>query len=73
MDNMTQQERKEFNKVLEELFPITKVVIDGVEYEWFQFEIQVEDGDTVRIERYGFRLEDGEWILSRLETAEVEE
>ena len=72
MDNMTQQERKEFNKVLEELFPITKVVIDGVEYEWFQFEIQVEDGDTVRIERYGFRLEDGEWILSRLETADVE-
>ena len=72
MDSMTQQERKEFNKVLEELFPITKVVIDGVEYEWFQFEIQVEDGDTVRIERYGFRLEDGEWILSRLETADVE-
>ena len=72
MDNMTQQERKEFDKVLEELFPITKVVIDGVEYEWFQFEIQVEDGDTVRIERYGFRLEDGEWILSRLETADVE-
>lgn len=73
VENMTEKEQEEFNKMLEELFPVTTMTIDGVKYEWFQFEIQIEDGDSVRIERYGFRLEDEKWILSRLETADVEE
>ena len=66
---MTEEEYAEFEAMLMESFPQETVVIDGVEYTFFTLELEVREGDTVRYERYGFRLEGEEWILTRLEVA----
>lgn len=66
---MTEAEYAEFEAMLLESFPQETVVIDGVEYTFFTLELEVREGDTVRYERYGFRLEGEEWILTRLEVA----
>lgn len=66
---MTQEEYAAFEAMLLENFPQETVVIDGVEYTFFTLELEVREGDTVRYERYGFRLEGDEWILTRLEVA----
>ena len=66
---MTEAEYAEFEAMLLESFPQETVVIDGVEYTFFTLELEVREGDTVRYERYGFRLEGDEWILTRLEVA----
>ncbi len=66
---MTEEEYAEFEAMLMESFPQETVVIDGVEYTFFTLELEVREGDVVRYERYGFRLEGEEWILTRLEVA----
>ena len=73
VENMTAKEKSEFDEMMQELFPITTQIIDGKEYQWFQFEMEIEIDGKIVIERYGFRLEDGEWIFSKLETAELKE
>ena len=67
---MTQQERAAFEETLLSSFPQEVIELDGVEYTFFVLELEVRVGDTVRIERYGFRLEGEEWIFTRLEVAD---
>ena len=67
---MTEQERVAFEETLLSSFPQEVIELDGVEYTFFVLELEVRVGDTVRIERYGFRLEGGEWIFTRLEVAD---
>ena len=57
----------EFEAALLESFPQETIEIDGVEYSFFVLELEVRTGDEVRYERYGFRMEDGAWIFTRLE------
>ena len=47
--------------------------MDGVEYTVFVLELEVRVGDSVRVERYGFRLEGDTWIFTRLEVADPPE
>jgi len=63
---MNEAEKAEFNAALAESFPTETLVVDGVEYTWFVLEIEIRTGDEVRYERYGFRLEGEEWILTKL-------
>ena len=67
---MTEQERVAFEETLLSSFPQEVIELDGVEYTFFVLELEVRVGDAVRIERYGFRLEGGEWIFTRLEVAD---
>ena len=57
----------EFKAALLESFPQEAIEIDDVEYSFFVLELEVRTGDEVRYERYGFRMEDGAWIFTRLE------
>ena len=59
-----------FEETLLSAFPQEVIELDGVEYTFFVLELEVRVGDAVRIERYGFRLEGGEWIFTRLEVAD---
>ena len=45
-------------------------MVDGETYTWFTVDLEVRVGDTVRVERYGFRWDDGQWIFAKLEIAE---
>jgi len=67
---MTAEEKAAFEAMLLESFPTEIVVIDGVEHTLFIIEIEVTDGEMVRIERYGLEHVDGEWNLILLEDAE---
>ena len=67
---MTEEERAAFEETLLSAFPQEVIELDGVEYTFFVFELEVRVGDTVRIERYGFRLEGEDWIFTRLEVAD---
>ena len=69
LDGMSAAERTAFDAALAEYFPMETVVVDGEEYTWFTIDLEVWEGDTVRIERYGFRLEGDEWIFAKLEIA----
>ena len=69
LDGMSASERTAFEAALTEYFPMETVVMDGEEYTWFTIDLEVWEGDTVRIERYGFRLEGDEWIFAKLEIA----
>lgn len=69
LDGMSAAERTAFEAALAEYFPMETVVVDGEEYTWFTIDLEVWEGDTVRIERYGFRLEGDEWIFAKLEIA----
>ena len=66
---MTEEERAAFEEALLTSFPQETIELDGVEYTFFVLELEVRVGDTVRVERYGFRLEGDEWIFTRLEIA----
>lgn len=70
VNTLDEAARTEFEKTLMESFPQETVVIDGQEYTFFVLEIEVRRGETVRIERYGFRNEDDEWILTKLEISQ---
>ena len=67
---MSEEEYAAFEEALLTSFPQQTVEVDGVEYTFFVIELEVRVGDTVRIERYGFRQEDEAWIFTRLEIAE---
>ncbi|HIV31023.1 MAG TPA: hypothetical protein IAB20_08960 [Candidatus Pullichristensenella excrementipullorum] len=67
---MSEEEYAAFEQALLTSFPQQTVEVDGVEYTFFVIELEVRVGDTVRIERYGFRQEDEAWIFTRLEIAE---
>ena len=67
---MSEEEYAAFEQALLTSFPQQTVEVDGVEYTFFVLELEVRVGDAVRIERYGFRLEGGEWIFTRLEVAD---
>ena len=69
IDAMSEADRAAFEASLTEYFPVETIVVDGQEYTWFTIDLEIRDGDTIRIERYGFRLEDGEWIFAKLEIA----
>ena len=70
IDAMDEADRAAFEETLAAYFPTETVEVDGVEYVWFTIELEVRDGDTVRVERYGFRQdEDGQWIFAKLEVA----
>ena len=69
IDAMSEADRAAFEASLAEYFPVETIVVDGQEYSWFTIDLEIRDGDTIRIERYGFRLEDGEWIFAKLEIA----
>lgn len=66
---MSEQEYAAFEAVLLESFPQEAIEIDGEEYIFFIIELEVRVGDSVRIERYGFRREGDEWIFAQLEIA----
>ena len=66
---MSEQEYAAFEAVLLENFPQEAIEIDGEEYIFFIIELEVRVGDSVRIERYGFRREGDEWIFAQLEIA----
>ena len=67
---MSEEEYAAFEQALLTSFPQQTVEVDGVEYTFFVIELEVRVGDTVRIERYGFRQEDEAWIFTRREIAE---
>ena len=63
---MTETEKAEFETLMMENFPTETIEIDGVEYTFFVLDLEIIDGDEIRYERYGFRFENGEWLLTRL-------
>ena len=70
LDAMDAAARTAFETSLMEYFPTETVVVDGETYTWFTVDLEVRVGDTVRVERYGFRWDDGQWIFAKLEIAE---
>ena len=68
---MSEEEYAAFEQALLTSFPQQTVEVDGVEYTFFVIELEVRVGDTVRIERYGFRQEDEAWIFTRLEIGRI--
>ena len=70
---MTEEDRAAFEEALLTSFPQETIELDGVEYTFFVLELEVRVGDSVRVERYGFRLEGDAWIFTRLEVADPPE
>ena len=70
---MTEEDRAAFEEALLTSFPQETIELDGVEYTFFVLELEVRVGDSVRVERYGFRLEGEDWIFTRLEVADPPE
>ena len=68
---MDEEETAAFQQMLEENFPVETVEMDGVEYRFFVFEVEIETEEGLRRERYGFREEDGAWIFVKLSVAET--
>ena len=71
IDAMSEEEAAAFRQMLEENFPVETVEMDGVEYRFFVFEVEIETEEGLRSERYGFREEDGAWIFVKLSVAET--
>ena len=71
IDAMNEEEKAAFQQMLEENFPVETVEMDGVEYRFFVFEVEIETEEGLRRERYGFREEDGAWIFVKLSVAET--
>ena len=44
---------------------------DGVEYNFFVLEIEIITEERTRLERYGFREEEGIWIFAKLSVADI--
>ena len=44
---------------------------DGVEYNFFVLEIEIITEEGTRLERYGFREEEGIWIFAQLSVADI--
>ena len=63
---MSEEEQAEFEALLLEIFPTETIEIDGVEYTFFVLDLEIITGDEIHYERYGFRFEDGEWLLTQL-------
>ena len=71
IDAMNEEEKAAFQQMLEENFPVETVEMDGVEYRFFVFEVEIETEEGLRRERYGFREEAGAWIFVKLSVAET--
>ena len=67
ISKMTAAEKKAFEDLIALTFPVETIVIDGVAYDFFVIDVEIKDGDTDKVERYGFRKDDdGQWILTQL-------
>lgn len=67
VSKMTAAEKKAFEDLIALTFPAETIVIDGVAYDFFVIDVEIKDGDTDKVERYGFRKDDdGQWILTQL-------
>ena len=71
IDAMNEEEKAAFQQMLEENFPVETVEMDGMEYRFFVFEVEIETEEGLRRERYGFREEAGAWIFVKLSVAET--
>lgn len=73
MAAVSEEERTAIEEKLAEYFPVEEVVIDGVRTSYFVIDLRIEVDGVVRVERYGFRLdENGEWIFVKLDLQSVQ-
>ena len=70
---MSEEEKAALKEQMLKSFPVEKVIVGGVEYEYFAIELKVTIDGEERYERYGFREENGEWFLTSLARGRVEE
>ena len=66
IENMTDDDKTEFEEMLMTLFPIEMIEVDGVQQQYFVIDLKVVVDGEVRIERYGFRKAETGWILEKL-------
>lgn len=66
IDNMTEDEKADFEEMLMTLFPAELIEVDGVLQQYFIIDLRVEVDGEVRYERYGSRKADIGWILEKL-------
>ncbi|MDO5378535.1 MAG: hypothetical protein Q4G52_09395, partial [Clostridia bacterium] len=73
MAAVSDEERAAIEEKLAQYFPVEEVVVDGVKTSYFVIDLRIEVDGVVRVERYGFRLdENGEWIFVRLDLQSVQ-
>ncbi|MDO5376762.1 MAG: hypothetical protein Q4G52_00370, partial [Clostridia bacterium] len=73
MAAVSEEERAAVEEKLAQYFPVEEIEIDGVKTSYFVIDLRIEVDGVVRVERYGFRLdENGEWIFVRLDLRSVE-
>ncbi|MBQ2955012.1 MAG: hypothetical protein IJE08_00975, partial [Clostridia bacterium] len=75
VEKMDEDERKEFEAVLMDNFPVEEVVTeDGKVYQYFVIELVITRGEEIQIERYGFRYDEETetWIFADMEALALE-
>ncbi|MDO5378492.1 MAG: hypothetical protein Q4G52_09180, partial [Clostridia bacterium] len=73
MAAISEEERTAVEEKLAQYFPVEEVEIDGVKTSYFVIDLKIEVDGVVRVERYGFRLdENGEWIFVKLDLQSVQ-
>lgn len=70
ISEMDEEELAEYKRILEEYFHL-EVLEDEVAELYIIIELEISRDGKTRVERYGFRQEDEEWILTKLEIAEI--
>ena len=71
---MTEEERKEFEMMLLENFPVEEIELeDGTKQKFFVIELIITREEQSHVEYYGFRYEEEteSWIFTELKTAEA--
>ena len=66
LNQMTDAEKAALNRMLEQTFYKTTLLVDGVAVEYFTIDLKITENGQTRYERYGFRQTSTGWELNQL-------